>query len=122
MTTDGSKVFFTSEDRLTGADTDNSVDLYQWSEATDSITLLSQGNGNGDTDECAALWDTAATSGRSSPSARTSTTRSPRRAATSTSTRRSSSTRRTPACRTSAISTCTATGAVHYVTTLDPGT
>jgi hypothetical protein len=59
MTEDGSKVFFTSEEGLTAADTDHSVDLYEWSEATGSITLLSQGNGNGNTDECAALWDTA---------------------------------------------------------------
>jgi hypothetical protein len=59
MTSDGSKVFFTSEEHLTAADTDGSVDLYQWSEATGSITLLSQGNGNGNADDCTALWDIA---------------------------------------------------------------
>ena len=57
MTSDGSNVFFTSEDQLSPQDTDGSVDMYRWSEATDSLTLLSQGNGNGDTDECAASWD-----------------------------------------------------------------
>ena len=57
MTSDGSAVFFSTEDQLSPLDTDASVDLYRWSEKTDSLTLLSQGNGNGDTDECAAQWD-----------------------------------------------------------------
>ncbi len=56
MTRDGSSVTFTSAEKLTGTDTDNSVDLYRWSEATDSLTLLSVGNGNGNTDACAASW------------------------------------------------------------------
>jgi hypothetical protein len=57
MTADGSNVFFTTEDQLSPQDTDGSVDLYRWSEATQSLTLLSQGNGNGDSDQCAAQWD-----------------------------------------------------------------
>jgi hypothetical protein len=57
MTSNGSQVMFTSEDRLSPQDTDNSVDLYRWTEATESIALLSQGNGAGDADDCAAQWD-----------------------------------------------------------------
>ena len=56
MTRDGSTVTFTSEEQLTGADTDNSADLYRWDEATDSLTLMSLGNGVGNTDECSATW------------------------------------------------------------------
>jgi hypothetical protein len=48
---DGTTVYFTSSQHLTPEDHDSSKDLYQWSEATDSITLVSIGNngaGNGD--------------------------------------------------------------------------
>jgi hypothetical protein len=52
-TEDGSKVYFTSSQRLTSDDTDSSKDLYMWSEATDSLTLISVGNnGNGNSDAC----------------------------------------------------------------------
>ena len=56
MTRDGSKVFFTTSAHLSPADTDSSEDLYMWGEATDTVALLSQGNGNGNTDACSAGW------------------------------------------------------------------
>ena len=57
MTSNGSEVFFTSEEQLTPEDHDTSSDLYMWSEATDSIKLISLGNnGAGNTDECHASW------------------------------------------------------------------
>ena len=60
MTADGSKVYFTSAEPLTPDDHDTSVDLYMWSEETDSLTLLSIGdNGAGNTDKCNASWTTA---------------------------------------------------------------
>jgi hypothetical protein len=57
MTRNGSKVVFVSTDQLNGEDHDSSADLYQWSEngGTSSLKLLSQGNGEGDTDECLPL-------------------------------------------------------------------
>ena len=51
MTESGSKVFFTTADQLVAEDTDHSVDLYMWSEATDSLTLVSKGPGGG-SDAC----------------------------------------------------------------------
>jgi hypothetical protein len=56
MTTDGSSVTFTSEEELTPGDDDGSTDLYRWDEETDSLTLLSVGNGNGNEDDCSATW------------------------------------------------------------------
>ncbi|MGA8744428.1 MAG: hypothetical protein WB507_01010 [Solirubrobacterales bacterium] len=60
MTADGTKVFFTSPERLTSEDTDNSVDLYMWSEAGNKLTLVSKGGegaeGSGNSDECNATW------------------------------------------------------------------
>jgi hypothetical protein len=56
---DGSKVFFTSREPVTSDDHDTSTDLFMWSEATDSITRISQGAGNGDTDECVTQWEGA---------------------------------------------------------------
>jgi hypothetical protein len=53
MTSDGSKVFFTSKERVTAEDQDNSVDLYMWSASTDKVTAISTGNnGAGNTDAC----------------------------------------------------------------------
>ncbi len=51
MTPDGSKVFFTSEEQLTAEDKDTSTDLYMWSEATDSLTLVSKGDNAGNAGE-----------------------------------------------------------------------
>ena len=44
MTADGTKVFFTSPEQLTGEDTDNSVDIYMWTEAGNKLTLISKGS------------------------------------------------------------------------------
>lgn len=56
MTRNGSKVFFTTPEQLSPQDTDSSEDLYMWSEATGQVTLLSQGDGNGNVDSCNAGW------------------------------------------------------------------
>ncbi|HEY5051812.1 MAG TPA: hypothetical protein VII45_00205 [Solirubrobacterales bacterium] len=56
MTRSGSEVFFESDQRLTGDDNDESADIYMWSEATDSLTRISKGNGNGDSNDCHASW------------------------------------------------------------------
>jgi hypothetical protein len=56
MTRNGSKVFFTTPEKLSSQDTDSSDDLYMWSEATGQLTLLSQGDGNGNADTCSASW------------------------------------------------------------------
>jgi hypothetical protein len=59
MTRDGSKVFFTTEAQLSPSDTDASVDLYQWREDGSELgeyKVLSQGNGQGDSDECSPSW------------------------------------------------------------------
>jgi hypothetical protein len=57
MTSNGSKVFFTSTEQLTPDDHDASADLYMWSQSTDQLTRLSVGaNGTGDTDSCSAEW------------------------------------------------------------------
>jgi hypothetical protein len=56
MTSDGSTVAFTSTEQLTPDDTDVGNDLYVWHEATNEITRVSQGNGNGNSDSCSAQW------------------------------------------------------------------
>jgi hypothetical protein len=56
MTKDGSTVYFTTLAQLTPDDTDNSADLYMWTEAGDELTRISQGNGNGDGDDCHPAW------------------------------------------------------------------
>ena len=54
----GSKVYFLSEEQITGDDLDTSADLYLWSESTDDITLVSKADnaGNlgepGNSDDC----------------------------------------------------------------------
>jgi DNA-binding beta-propeller fold protein YncE len=64
ITADGSKVFFTSKEQLTGEDHDASVDLYVWELATDEITLISKGNNPGaagepgQSDACSAGFTT----------------------------------------------------------------
>jgi hypothetical protein len=65
MTTDGTKIYFTSSEDLTpdASDTDTSKDLYMWSETSSSsnhITLVSRGNDgiSGNTDSCSASWTT----------------------------------------------------------------
>lgn len=57
MTPDGSKVFFTTAAQVTSDDHDTSVDLYMWSQATDSIVRISAGEGEvGNSDSCQATW------------------------------------------------------------------
>lgn len=56
MTKDGSTVYFTTLAQLTPDDTDLSSDLYMWTEAGDELARISQGNGNGDGDDCNPAW------------------------------------------------------------------
>jgi hypothetical protein len=61
MTPDGTKVYFTTSERLTSEDKDTSVDLYMWSqaaaEAGEPLTLVSKGiGGTGNTDACETHW------------------------------------------------------------------
>ena len=58
MSADGSEVFFTSEEHLTPEDPGHvGAALYMWSEASDSIKLISLGNnGAGNTGDCDASW------------------------------------------------------------------
>jgi hypothetical protein len=61
MTRSGSKAMFQTSAQLTVDDTDSSIDLYLWSEGgpePDSVTRISHGNGQGNSDECAAAWTT----------------------------------------------------------------
>jgi hypothetical protein len=58
MSSDGTKVYFDSTERLTSEDTDESLDIYMWSQATNELTLVSagpEGIGNaGNADDCEA--------------------------------------------------------------------
>jgi hypothetical protein len=57
MTENGSIVYITSPQRLTNEDTDTSVDLYRWTEATDSLDLISKGvGGAGNSDACTSRF------------------------------------------------------------------
>jgi hypothetical protein len=57
MTPDGSRVFYTSDEKVTADDTDGSIDLFMWSEEGDTVTRISAGTGGtGDTDACSAGW------------------------------------------------------------------
>jgi hypothetical protein len=58
MSADGSRVFFTSADKLAGADTDSSADIYQAqvSGGAATLSLISGGEaGTGNTDSCEAV-------------------------------------------------------------------
>jgi hypothetical protein len=59
MTSNGGVVYFTTSDRLTGEDTDESADLYRADVGGSSaaLTLISIGSGNGNSDACAPLAD-----------------------------------------------------------------
>ena len=61
MAEDGSAVYFTSAKQITPDDHDTSIDLFRWSEATDSISRISaeSGGGVGDTDGCSPAWTTS---------------------------------------------------------------
>ena len=56
MTRNGETVDFLTPVELLPQDTDSDADIYQWNEHTDSLTLLTQGGGVGDTDSCNASW------------------------------------------------------------------
>jgi hypothetical protein len=56
MNRSGSKVFFTTPEKLSSQDTDSSDDLYMWSESTGQVRLLSQGDGNGNVNTCNPGW------------------------------------------------------------------
>jgi hypothetical protein len=68
MTPDGSRVYFTSGERLTPEDHDSSTDLYMWSQAGAEsghpLTLISKGDNEGqagepgNSDSCSASWTT----------------------------------------------------------------
>jgi hypothetical protein len=61
-TPDATKVYFTSDEQLSGDDTDQSTDLYMWSEngGAPQLTRVSAGAPNpaGNTDNCASTWTT----------------------------------------------------------------
>jgi hypothetical protein len=61
MTVSGDRVFFTSTADLTedDSDSDRSRDLYMWSEVDDSVTRVSSGVVEGNTDGCNADWTSA---------------------------------------------------------------
>src|SRR4029077_17578940 len=59
MTRDGSQAYFLTRARLTPDDTDSLLDLYMWQESGDSLTLVSQGNGRGNSEACAPTWSDA---------------------------------------------------------------
>jgi hypothetical protein len=54
MTEDGSKVFFSSREHITPDDTDSGTDIFKWNQATNEITKITQGNGEGNSDACNA--------------------------------------------------------------------
>jgi hypothetical protein len=58
MTEDGTSITFIASQALVAEDTDHSADLYRWDEngGSPSLTVLSQANGAGDSDECDASW------------------------------------------------------------------
>lgn len=59
MTRNGQSVVFSSLEQLTEDDHDSSADLYLWQQTgseSDSLTRISQGGGQGDSDECSAGW------------------------------------------------------------------
>ena len=132
------KVFFTTDAQLVPGDTDSSVDLYQWREdgtVDGELTVLSQGNGQGNTDACSRLLGSERLRGRIPPS-RTAPSRSrPRRdrAGDGRPVRgrqrrhllllaRELSTRTARECSTNGISTSSATAPSQFVATMDTGT
>jgi len=58
MDRNGSRVYFTSDESLLpGEDTDESIDLYMWEEASGDLTLLSKGSpGSGNGNGCTVTW------------------------------------------------------------------
>jgi len=57
MTSDGSRVFYSTNKQMTADDTDASIDLYAWQAASNSsIRISDSGNLPGNSDACAAAW------------------------------------------------------------------
>jgi hypothetical protein len=58
MTRDGETVLFTATQQLAAEDHDESADVYRWDEngGAPTLTVVSQGNGQGDTDACNSSW------------------------------------------------------------------
>lgn len=59
MSSEGTKVLFLATQQLIGEDTDESADVYMWQEhpgSPASLTLVSQGGGQGLSDDCQASW------------------------------------------------------------------
>jgi hypothetical protein len=56
MTENGSRVYFSTDASLDPADADTSVDIYLWSELSNDVKVISQGNGQGNSDDCSTPW------------------------------------------------------------------
>jgi hypothetical protein len=58
MDRSGTHVYFTSDEQVTPDDKDNSVDLFEWEEATGKVKRLSTGSQGeaGNSDECSVGW------------------------------------------------------------------
>ncbi len=57
MDRDGSRVYFTSDEKVTGDDTDEGIDLYMWEEQSGQVTRLSKGSGgSGNGNGCTVTW------------------------------------------------------------------
>jgi hypothetical protein len=57
MSDDGSAVYFSTPFQMTSDDTDGSIDLYRWSDATKEVSRVSVGPGVlGNTDGCSSSW------------------------------------------------------------------
>lgn len=58
MSRSGESVLFKASQQLVTEDNDQSADVYRWdeNEGVPTLTLMSQGNGQGDSDACSAAW------------------------------------------------------------------
>jgi hypothetical protein len=58
MSSDGTKVLFRATEPLVPQDTDESADIYMWQDngGVPQLTLVSQGNGQGNSDNCNPSW------------------------------------------------------------------
>jgi hypothetical protein len=53
MSKDGTKVYFSSREQVTPDDTDFfGTDIWMWDQSTDTVTRITQGNGQGNGEEC----------------------------------------------------------------------
>ena len=56
MSRTGEQVLLSSNNRLNAEDTDTSSDIYMWRESSQSLTLVSKGGQNGNSDDCNSTW------------------------------------------------------------------